>query len=131
CENERTMGAKKAIEVIQTQDAVERELLIETLREIAGELNAAHLDRERVEEAMQGLDGYMMGWHALEYGDEGPSLPQLHQASRMLRPLVQMSGHVRGGYQLLASYTWDGGIHHDLPPVVERPEGSRGPRKSA
>ena len=30
------MGAKKAIEVIQTQDTVERELLIETLRTIPG-----------------------------------------------------------------------------------------------
>lgn len=118
----------RATEILETADSVEKVLLLEALREATSALSKADMDRDRFEEAMQGLDGYMMGWHAAnaEYGDEGPSLGQLHQASRMLRPLAQMSGHVRGGLELLTSYTWDGGIHYGLPPIVERRENQRG-----
>lgn len=128
------MGAQ---DIIQAQAATENAMLREVLAETLDELGRSELSRERVEEAMQGLDMYLdgRGWTSLSglgaYNDDGPSLTQLHRASKHLRDLAGMTGWVKRGLNLHQGYVFDGGIHYGLPDIVVRPDGARGPQSAA
>lgn len=123
------MAAK---DILKAQADTENAMLRETLATLEEELTSKSWDNERLSEAISNLDLYLdgRGWTTLTgiggYGNDGPSLNQLHLSSRHLRDLAAMTGWVKRGLNLRQGYVWDGGIHYDLPPLVVRDAGQRG-----
>lgn len=121
----------RANQALESQANVEKEILLEQIQSLQDAISRSSLEIDDLQEAISGLDLYldMRGWSIYGsgfggYEENGPSLFQLHTASKRLRDMTAMQGWVKRGRDLRAAYIWDGGIHYDpeaLKPRQGRP----------
>lgn len=82
-----------------------------------------------LEEALDRLSAQMKrGWVSLFGNDwnqlEGPSLDQLHEASKRNQEVTALNVHVQNGLRTIQSYVWDGDIRYSGIPGAKQGRGA-------
>jgi len=109
----------KSVRIIETQQEVEKTLVETQLQGLREDLANSEFKYERMEESLSRLDLYLdkQGWSQDTYGEEGPSLAQVKDASKRIRELTAMNVHVKQGLRLRTNYVWQGGVHYSNIPA--------------
>lgn len=119
----------RANRILQAASGAEHAILEESFKTLSEEFRKVEWDRARLEEAISNLDLYLeqQGWSSISglggYTTAGPSLRQIHAASKLIRDMSVMSSWVKRGLDLRRGYIWDGGIHYDLPVLEVNKQG--------
>lgn len=99
--------AKSAQSLIETQEQVERGLLLEALREAQDQLATTQF---HMEEKLAGLDmmADSVGWTDISAigRDDGPDLVQLKRRSKQIRSGMTLSPHLKQGLVLRTDRVW-------------------------